>query len=262
MVEMPRPYLADALGIRPGDVVALAGAGGKTTAMYRLAAELAQRDWRVLVTTTTKVWPPQPDQVDGQFFAPNAAVAQKCLADMMVSGRRLLMAAELDAAEGKLIGVSSDVLCSIAAAGLVDVILVEADGAKGRSLKAPARYEPVVPPCTTLLVPVAGLDAVGQPLSEAIAHRVERVSALTGLRPGEPITPAAVARVLTHPDGGLKNAPPTARIVILLNKADVRDRLRLGRETAQLILGGSRVEQVILAAVGTDEPVRDLLTVA
>lgn len=249
--------LADALGVQRGDVVAFVGAGGKTTAIYRLAAELARRDWCVLGTTTTKVWPPQPGQVDGQFFAPSVALARTCLAEMIAPGRRLLMAAALDAATGKLVGVSPDVLC--ATVDLVDVILVEADGAKGRSLKAPASYEPVVPPCATLLAPVAGLDAIGQPVDEAIVHRVERVSALTGLRPGQPITPAAVADVITHPDGGLKGAPPAARVIVLLNKADERGRLRPGRETAQLILGGSAVERVILTAVNTAEPVREVL---
>jgi len=252
--------LTDALGVQRGDVVTFVGAGGKTAAMYRLAAELAQRGWRVLVTTTTRVWPPEPGQVGGQFFAPNVAVARQHLVDMMTPGRRLLMAAEFEPAEGKLRGVSPELLCQVAATDLVDVALVEADGAKGRSLKAPARYEPVVPPCSTLLVPVAGLDVIGQPLSEAFVHRPECVSALTGLRAGETITPAVVARVLTHPDGGLKDAPPTARVVVLLNKADERGRLRPGRETARLILNISDVEQVILAAVGMTEAIRDVLT--
>jgi len=252
--------VADALGVQPGDVVAFVGAGGKTTVIYRMAAELAQRDWRVLLTTTTKIWPPEPGQVDGQFLAPDAAVAREHLAATMTPGRRLLVAAGLEPAEGKLRGVSPDLLCHIAATDLVDVVLVEADGARGRSLKAPAHYEPVVPSCTTLLVPMAGLDAIGQPLGAAIVHRPERVSALTGLRPGDLITPAAVAHVLTHPDGGLKDAPPAARVAILLNKADGRSRLRPGREIARLILDNSAVERVVLAAVGTQDPVREVLT--
>ncbi|MBU0494168.1 MAG: putative selenium-dependent hydroxylase accessory protein YqeC [Chloroflexi bacterium] len=253
--------LTDALNIQRGDVVTFVGAGGKTTAMYRLADELAQRDWRVLVTTTTKIWPPEPGQVGGQFFAPNAATARKRLVDMMTPGRRLLMTAELEAAENKLRGVSAELVCQVATADLVDVVLVEADGANGRSLKAPERYEPVVPPCTTLLVPVAGLDAVGQPLSEAIVHRIGRVSALTGLQPGEIITPAHVARVLTHPNGGLKDAPPAARVAVLLNKVDERGRMRPGREVAHLILELGGVDRVLLAAVGTEDAVRDVHTV-
>ena len=50
--------LSDALGVGPGEVVAFIGAGGKTTAIYRVAADLAARGLKVIVTTTTKIFPP------------------------------------------------------------------------------------------------------------------------------------------------------------------------------------------------------------
>ncbi|HEY3122279.1 MAG TPA: putative selenium-dependent hydroxylase accessory protein YqeC, partial [Vicinamibacteria bacterium] len=43
----------EALGIEARDVVAVAGAGGKTTLVYRLAEEARRCGLRVLVTTTT-----------------------------------------------------------------------------------------------------------------------------------------------------------------------------------------------------------------
>ena len=55
--------LAEALGVRAGEVVAFIGAGGKTTAMYRLAADLAARGLQVIVTTTTKILPPDRPEV-------------------------------------------------------------------------------------------------------------------------------------------------------------------------------------------------------
>src|SRR5919106_4201419 len=41
------------LGVRRGDVVTVAGAGGKTTLVYRLASDARRNGLRVLVTTTT-----------------------------------------------------------------------------------------------------------------------------------------------------------------------------------------------------------------
>ena len=75
------PTLAEALGIaafdptfdptsggdilakpRACEVVAFTGSGGKTTAMFRLAAELIARGGRVLITTTTHIYPPDSEQ--------------------------------------------------------------------------------------------------------------------------------------------------------------------------------------------------------
>ena len=47
--------LRDALRVQRGDVVAFVGAGGKTSALFRLANELRADGWRVLATTTTKL---------------------------------------------------------------------------------------------------------------------------------------------------------------------------------------------------------------
>ena len=45
--------LLHVLGLGRGDVAAVAGAGGKTTLVYRLASEARAAGLRVLVTTTT-----------------------------------------------------------------------------------------------------------------------------------------------------------------------------------------------------------------
>src|SRR5271169_5840738 len=56
-----------------------------------------------------------------------------------------------------------------------DLVLVEADGARGRSLKLPAPYEPVLPKSTGHVVVLAGLDVLGAPLTEALVHRLPLV---------------------------------------------------------------------------------------
>lgn len=44
-----------------------------------------------------------------------------------------------------------------------DFVLVEADGSRRLPVKAPAVYEPVIPPGTDLVVGVIGLDALAVP---------------------------------------------------------------------------------------------------
>ena len=49
--------------IKKGDIITITGAGGKTSLMFSLARELASLG-RVLVTTTTKIYVPHPDNFE------------------------------------------------------------------------------------------------------------------------------------------------------------------------------------------------------
>ena len=51
------PDLLRALGLERGGVVSVAGAGGKTTLIFRLAGEARLAGLRVLVTSTTHMGP-------------------------------------------------------------------------------------------------------------------------------------------------------------------------------------------------------------
>ena len=251
--------LSRALDIGKGDVITLVGAGGKTTAMYRLAQELADLGWRVVTTTTTLIRPPTPAQSEHVILNPDPDGLLRQLQEALKSHRRVTIATGRIADEkGKLRGLPPDLVAPILALPDVDTVIVEGDGARGRSLKAPAPHEPVVPSATTILVPVAAADALGKPLSQEMAHRPERAAALAGLAPGDGITPKVMATVLAHPQGGLKGAPPGARVLPLLNKVEDEEALAGAREVARLLLETSAIERVLLAAVATDDPVKEV----
>jgi molybdenum cofactor cytidylyltransferase len=142
----------------------------------------------------------------------------------------------------------------------VDYVLVEADGSRMRPVKAPGGHEPVVPPETTLLVPVAGLDAFAGPL-DGVAHRPERIRALLDaedISPDGRLTPSGLAHLLAHPDGGAKGLPAGARLIPLLNKAEDEKGLRVARATARHLLDAPGVEQVVIGAVRSEQPVREV----
>jgi molybdenum cofactor cytidylyltransferase len=102
-------------------------------------------------------------------------------------------------------------------------LLVEADGSRQKPLKAWAEHEPPIPAFADLVVQVVGLSGLGKPLTEQYVHRAEKFAALSSLPIGENLSPEAILKVLTHPLGGLKNIPPAARRVCLLNQADTPD---------------------------------------
>lgn len=99
-------------------------------------------------------------------------------------------------------------------------LLIEADGARQKSLKAWAEHEPPVPPFVKQVVQVAGLSALGNALNEKIVHRADIFSEISGLASSDTITMEAILVALTHPAGGLKNIPHNARRTALLNQAD------------------------------------------
>ncbi len=251
--------LAEALRIAPSDVVALVGGGGKTTLMYRLAEELASAGRRVLVTTTTKIYPPLPDQVDWAIAEEDDDLRLAHVAGML-RNHAIVAALSGPGSEGKMNGVSPAWVERAAVEAGADYVLVEADGAARRPIKAPAGHEPVIPTCATVVVAVIGLDALGAPLDAEHAHRPDRIAELTGLVPGEPLTAEAIARLATHAEGLAKGAPPGARHEYVLNKVDGPQEVSRARVLA-LALCRAGAPRVILARAEHADPVQEVFGV-
>lgn len=140
--------------------------------------------------------------------------------------------------DNRLAGVGQDILYWLRESSINYnlPLLIEADGGRQKPLKAPAEHEPPIPDFVETVVVVAGLTGLGQPLAEENVHRAEIFARLSGLKMGETISTEALTNLLTHPSGGLKNIPPSARRVVLLNQADTPELQSLGGKMAQNLL--------------------------
>jgi molybdenum cofactor cytidylyltransferase len=244
------PTLRDALTIGRREVVTFVGAGGKTTAMFRLARELRASGAAVVVTTTTRILipPSSPDLVvviESERSALLAGVTDALAHD------RIPVVARERTGDGKLAGVPPEWVADLAELPTVRYALVEADGAARKPFKAPREGEPVIPRVATVVVAIVGIDALGEPLSE-VAHRPEQVMALTGLGADDRLDARSIARVLLDPAGTAKGAPPGARIVYLLNKADDPRRVTQARELAAELRRAGAPRVVIAALEAAD----------
>lgn len=240
--------LVRAFEVQPKEVIALVGAGGKTTLLFRLAAELAAGGRHVVTTTTTRLGIGQLAAAPCVARVEKGKDARPAVREALQRNAHVLVAGP-DAPEGKVRGLEPARVDEIAALEEVDTVIVEADGAKLRPFKAPAGHEPVIPASTTLLVPVAGMDVLGLSLTEAHVHRPERVATLAGVEPGGLIDAGIVARVLGHRQGGLKCRPPGARVVAFLNKAEDETRYQAARAIARELLGGEGIAAVVIGAL-------------
>jgi len=256
--------LCDALRVRPNDIVCFVGAGGKTTATMQIAMELAGREQRVLVTTTTKIFEPVTtpgevllladtldvalEQLPHRFdAAPVVMLAQKRLDSEILDTRWMGRDYPVAVHPRKLKGIPPEWVDILRDQSGADVIVIEADGAAHRMLKAPNLREPVIPGCTTLVVPMADMNVLGKALSDEFVHRPALLADLAGIPLGYPISPEVLAIALGHPNGGLKDVPPNARVIPLLTVHNASSRSTATEKAIRMLLLSPRIDHVVLA---------------
>ncbi len=204
--------LSAALGVGPGDIVSIVGAGGKTTTMYRICHELRARGVHTVSTTTTAIQRPRPHQSPIlllQDEAPDLLAVTSRALEAHGHATVVRRARRADKYEG------IDVETTALLARVADVIVIEADGARHARIKAPAEHEPVVPPQTTVFLSVVGLHALGHSLRD-VCHRPERAARLVNQPEDSRVSARTMAELLGSPLGGLKGRPPAARAWALL----------------------------------------------
>ncbi|MGM0604353.1 MAG: selenium cofactor biosynthesis protein YqeC, partial [Halobacteriota archaeon] len=189
--------IVDAIGADRG-VTCVVGAGGKKTTLYALANAVD----RAVLTTTVRI-----PIFDGEVV--RVVVGDDPLAGLPTDDDAFPIGLAAGREGDRYLGYAPDVVDEIAARH-DGPVLVKADGARTREFKAPGENEPQIPSSTRTVVPIASVQAVGEPLEERTVHRPDRVAALAGIERGDRITPETIATVLTHPDGGLKGIPPAA----------------------------------------------------
>lgn len=224
-----RPSLLAALGFENTEtlprVISLVGAGGKTTTMFQLADELAERGLRVLVTTSTHIVKPHEGQAaeishvrELQDITWNEAILTAgtpvpCRREEGAAADNAPGAVKLAQPEGLDDPKELERLLKLA-----DVVLIEADGSGKKPVKVPREGEPVLIPQTGLVIACAGLSAVGKTFEEACFRFAEQGQWLRR-KSADVIEAEDMALILMDERGSRKNL--NGRYYrIVLNQAD------------------------------------------
>ena len=95
---------------------------------------------------------------------------------------------------------------------------------------------------------VAGLAAVGKPLTDQWVFRSRDFGQATSLEPGDLVTELSVAKALAHEPGMFKGSPAQARRVAFLNLAHVRDGEAVGYRVVAALkaMKASTLQRVVL----------------
>lgn len=244
--------ISRALNLQSKEMVVTVGAGGKTTIINKLALELFQTGKKVGIITTTKIYVPN--------FKQQEVLLEKDWQDLAllqakVAGvNKIFVLGKTLEHNQKISGLAEKQVNKIQGLNIFDYILVEGDGAKNKLFKAPRSYEPVIPQGTTVVVPVVGIDSVGQVLKEEYFHCIEEMKMLTGRKNEEKLTVSDLAIILLAQAGYKKNVPPQARWIPFINKIEtVQNKKDAGELAAYLINAGT--EEIIIGAAYKKEPV-------
>lgn len=215
---------AFAIPLQEHMVLAFTGGGGKTTAMFSLADELAAQGKRVIVTTSTHIFYPSDrvvaEAADWETVSCFLVSPQNPLSTL--NGWVLVTGQPTD--EGKLVGMPLSQLEQLPT--LCDALLVEADGSKRLPVKIPREGEPVLLKGTHAVIGCMGLDCIGKTWEEGCFRQELAHQIFGSQQKGEIITPEAAAKILISPYGTRKGTE-SMEYRILLNKAD--DKIRVSQ---------------------------------
>jgi len=166
------------------------------------------RDKKVLISTTTKIYPPKMKDVV------LCETLRECEEHEARTGVQCM--GLLNSASGKLEALPEAFLAGLQQR--YDVVLLEADGSRGLPCKGWRANEPVVPPYCTHTVGIVTMNALGKQAGEKTVHRLPEFFALTGVGEGRTITAAALEAMVCDPNGMFKNS--AGQRYVIVNQAE------------------------------------------
>lgn len=194
-------------------IISVIGGGGKTSTMYQLAREYASLGKKVLLTTSTHILVPPPEEVPVLLYYP---VSLEQLSNAFCHSS--IVAFGVKENPGKLAGIPLTFFEK--ASEIADVILCEADGAKMLPVKVPASHEPVIVPNSDAVIILAGLSALYRPLNE-VCHRKELAAGLLDCTPSTILGIQEFARLIADSQGLMKHLKgQEEKVRVFLNQSD------------------------------------------
>lgn len=208
---------------------AFVGSGGKTTLMELCAHALLKNGKSVAVTTTTKIYAKEPYALFEKGYEKH--------------GHGNFIRIGKTVSEKKLTGLNFDEIEKLSEA--YDVVLVEADGAKGKPLKFPGTHEPVIPPSSEMTHVLCGLDGISGRVDETV-FRWDLFSRATGIDSSLNVTAQMLLRFFS--DDILLKGVDVKRCTVILNKYDKLRNRALAFDLAKKIIQKTDINAVVVAS--------------
>lgn len=213
------------ISLEKRELISITGGGGKTTSMFKLGKELLSKGKKVLISTTTAIFKPRKDCYENLYLTKNTDYK-----DIRGSASGLTIIGKEISKNGKLMGISGEIIDEIFKMKTFDYIIVEADGSKRKSIKAPASHEPVIPSLSTQIIALIGMDCLYKKIYEENVHRADKFCSVTNSKIGDLITEDTIYSLIISKDGIFKGSPIKSKKHLILNKVENEERERVCQE--------------------------------
>ncbi len=213
---------------QPGAVYAFVGAGGKTTAMKRAAAYMAETGLKARLTTTTRV-----GIAEFEGIAVSLVRGPKDLSRVLADDAPIrLLVGSAAPEQGKYLGLDPAIIEGVSLRADT-VLLVECDGSRRLPMKAPESREPVIPANASTVFALMGASAFGEPIDEAHCYNHKKALALMGVSEGL-FAPPAIAALSADPGGCRKGVLSGMMFRLLMNQGDLEQKRGIAVEALEL----------------------------
>ncbi|MEJ8553040.1 selenium cofactor biosynthesis protein YqeC [Tepidibacter sp. Z1-5] len=198
------------------NMISIVGGGGKTSTLLKLSKELKKLQKSVLITTTTKMYIPTEDDYDVHICSDKYYEYMENIDEK----NRVLLSSSI-ANENKILGVSKQTLDDIYIKQIYDFIIIEADGAKRKPIKASNDTEPQIPIYTDFVIGVIGIDCFNKKITEDIVHRIDIFNEITNTSKYDIVDENVIVKLVKDKKGIFKNSE-NAKKILILNKCDTK----------------------------------------
>jgi probable selenium-dependent hydroxylase accessory protein YqeC len=243
-VRIEEVSLTEGLDLGDREIISIIGGGGKTTLANCLSKTLNSEGKAVISTTTTRILPPQMGEGEVLIYTTEPSWLNKI--DFFLRDNKLIHLGVEVLPQGKIKGLTVKLCKDVILKTNVDYLVIEADGAQGKSIKAHSDCEPVVPDFTTLFIAVIGIDCLGQRVMDSSCHRAKLFCSMLDVSPGDPIDEDLILALFSHPEGYFKTLPPKARAFIFMNKVHSVKDFQVSASPGEKLLSLKRVEGILV----------------
>lgn len=234
------------LGINPKKtyMISFVGGGGKTSHMFTLANELKEFG-RVIVTTTTKILLPRKDDYDnivmleeGTDFLENPERGVTLLGKSIKNINKI----------NKVVGVDKNILDKIYENKSFQFILIEADGAKEKPLKASNETEPIIPDKTNINIGIIGFDALDEEVTK-VCFREDRFKTITGKDSSDIVDDDSIISLINHEKGLFKETPEKCKRFFVISKCDDLEKQNRAKRLLEKVIDCCEVDKAFISSI-------------